>query len=277
MTPSAPFAEVIGDPIAHSKSPAIHKFWLGKLGIEGDYRHCLVRPGELGAYFEARLHDDDWRGCNITMPHKIAALEFVHKQRDPSFPIEPINIAIPHKGRLEGANSDVNGVMEPLLAHVSGRPGEARGPAIVVGAGGSLYSVMFALSALGYGPIWIVMRDDAKAAQVAKDYRGLQGRPISFDDPLPPAKLLVNATPLGMTGFPDFPLPLDSLTPDALVFDLVYDPLDTTLLQAARARGLRTIDGLDMLIGQAAVAFQGFFGAPAPRQHDVELRQVLRR
>jgi len=270
-----PYAEVIGDPIAHSKSPSIHRFWLGKLGMEGDYRHCLVHPDELGAYFEARSRDEDWRGCNISMPHKVAALRHVHKHRDPSFPLEPVNVAIPRGGRIEGQNSDINGLMEPLLAHGVGRIGGAAGPAIVVGAGGVLYSAMGVLAALGFAPIWIVMRDPDKAAQVARDYKGVDGRPISFHDPLPPARLLVNATPLGMTGFPDFLLPLDSLAPGAFVFDLTYDPLDTKLLRAARARGLRTIDGLAMLIGQAAIAFQAFFGAAAPRHHDAELREML--
>lgn len=270
-----PYAEVIGDPIAHSESPLIHNFWLAKLGLQGEYRRCLVRNAELGDYFESRQRDPDWRGCNITMPHKIAALQFVHKHRDPSFPIEPVNIARPHRGRLEGLNSDTNGLLEPLMAAVGGTLGVERGPAIVVGAGGVLSSVMWALSALGYAPIWIVMRDGEKAKRVAHDYRGLHGLPIPFGDALPPANLLVNASPLGMTGFPDFPLGLDSLAEDAIVFDLVYVPRDTTLLRAARARGLRTIDGLSMLVGQAAVAFQAFFDRPAPREDDAELRELL--
>jgi shikimate dehydrogenase len=269
-----PYAEVIGDPVGHSKSPAIHKYWLEKLGIEGDYRHCRVPSGKLAAYFEARAADADWRGCNITMPHKLAALDHVHRQGDPSVPAGPINIAIPRGGRIEGMNSDIDGLMEPLLAHV-GRVGRQLGPAIVVGAGGALHPAMSVLSALGYGPIWIVVRDDAKAARIAKQYQGMQGRTIGFDAPLPPANLLVNATPLGMTGFPPFPLSLDSLSPGAIVFDMIYEPLDTFLLQKARARGLRTIDGLNMLIAQAAVSFQCFFGAMAPRSHDIELREHL--
>jgi shikimate dehydrogenase len=119
------------------------------------------------------------------------------------------------------------------------------------------------------------MRDADKAKQIARDYEGVDGRPIAFDDPLPEANLLINASPLGMAGFPDFPLKLDTLAPDALVFDLIYHPLDTGLLRSARARGLRTIDGLAMLIGQAAVGFEIFFGAPAARQYDVELRERL--
>lgn len=271
-----PYAEVIGDPIAHSKSPDIHKFWLGKLGMEGDYRRCLVRAGELGAYFEARAADPDWRGCNITMPHKLAALEFVCRPQDPRLPTEPINIAIPRGGRIEGVNSDVDGLVEPLLAHLGGRPG-GRGPAIVVGAGGVLHSVMKALSALGFAPIWIVVRNADKAAGVARDYKSVHGRPIAPGGRLPPANLLVNATPMGMKGFPPFSLPIDSLAADGIVFDMIYDPLDTALLQSARARGLRTIDGLAMLIGQAAVAFRCFFDAVAPRQHDIQLREELTR
>ncbi|MEO6552835.1 MAG: shikimate dehydrogenase [Croceibacterium sp.] len=265
---------MIGDPIAQSKSPAIHNFWLGKLGIEGDYRRCLVRVGELGEYFSARARDPDWRGCNITMPHKIAALEFVHKHRDPSFPIEPINIAVPLRGQIEGVNSDTLGLLEPLNAILQGQPAP-RGPAIVVGSGGVLFSAMWALSALGYAPIHIVMRDEAKMAVVTKDYRGVHARPMLIGSPLPLANLLVNATPLGMTGFPEFPLSLDSLSSDAIVFETIYSPLETALLREARARGLRTVDGLSMLIAQASAGFQAFFKAPAPREHDAELRALL--
>ena len=117
-----PYAEVIGDPIAHSKSPLIHKFWLEKLGMEGDYRHCLVRPGELGTYFERRRHDPDWRGCNITMPHKLAALEHVHKPQDPIFPVEPINIALTRNGRIEGAGGQLLECVEGSHFAVLGVP-----------------------------------------------------------------------------------------------------------------------------------------------------------
>jgi len=270
-----PYAEVIGDPIAHSKSPLIHKFWLEKLGLEGDYRACLVRPAELGSYFEVRARDENWRGCSITMPHKIEALRYAPKHRDPSFPVEAINTAVRHEtGELEGVNTDVSGLLEPLLREDS-RLGIARGAAVVVGAGGVLFSVMMALATLGYGPIWIAMRDRAKMAKVADDYKGVNGFPIPLANPLPPARLLVNATPLGMSGFPPFPLSLDSIEEGGIVFDLVYAPVETRLLREAEARGLRTRDGLTMLVGQAAAAFQLFFGQPAPRHFDGELRGRL--
>lgn len=273
-----PYAEVIGDPIAHSKSPIIHKFWLEKLGLEADYRACLVRPGELGGYFEARSRDENWRGCSITMPHKIEALRYAHKPRDPSFPVEPINVAVRREnGRLEGLNTDLNGLFEPLRRLLGGQLGEDRGPAIVIGAGGVLYSVTAALSIFGFGPIWIALRDAAKMARIAEDYGGIRGIPIPLSDPLPRANLLINASPLGMSGFPPFPLSLDSIEAEGIVFDLVYAPVETALLREARARGLRTIDGLEMLVGQAAMAFPIFFGLPAPRDHDAELREILTR
>jgi shikimate dehydrogenase len=267
---------VIGDPIAHSKSPLIHKFWLEKLGVEADYRACLVRPAELGRYFEARARDEDWRGCSITMPHKIEALLHAPKHRDPSFPVEAINAAVRRPGGLlEGVNTDPNGLLEPLLPLLGGRLGVARGPAIVVGAGGVLYSVMWTLAALGYGPIWIAMRDPAKMAKVTDDYEAVQGFPIPLSDPLPPARLLVNASPLGMSGHPPFPLSLESIEDGGIVFDLVYAPVETPLLRDAEARGLQTVDGLKMLVGQAAVAFELFFGKAPPRGDDAELRERL--
>ncbi|MEA3010525.1 MAG: shikimate dehydrogenase [Sphingomonadales bacterium] len=271
-----PYAEVIGDPIAHSKSPLIHNFWLEKLGLEANYRPCLVRPAELGDYFEARSRDGDWRGCSITMPHKVAALRYVHKPRDPSFPVEPINAAARGRtGSLEGVNTDFNGLFDPLHQYAGNRMGGSLGPAVVVGAGGVLYPAMTALAALGYAPIWIAMRDPAKMAQVASDYKGVHGIPIPLSDPLPPARLLINASPLGMSGFPSFPLSLDSVEEGGIVFDLVYAPVETALLRDARARGLQAIDGLTMLVGQAAVAFQLFFGEAPPREYDGELRERL--
>ena len=276
-----PYAEVIGDPIAHSKSPLIHNFWLEKLGIDADYRAMRVTPDELGAYFEARTRDPDWRGCNITMPHKIAALAHVHKHRDPSFPVEPINTAVPGKGRIEGFNTDTNGLMESLMRLVGGidlsgrTPAPGSRPAAVIGAGGVLYPVMWALPALGFAPITVALRDTSKFAQLERDYRGVHVRPLELGRELPEVALLLNASPLGMTGYPAFPYGVDSVREGGIVFDMVYSPIETDLLRAARARGLATVDGLEMLVAQAAAAFICFFGQPAPRQHDAELRGRL--
>ncbi|GAC1577129.1 MAG: shikimate dehydrogenase [Sphingomicrobium sp.] len=275
------FAEVIGDPIAHSKSPRIHNFWLRRLGIDAEYRALRVTAAQLGGYFEARARDPDWRGCNITMPHKVAALAYVNKYRDPSCPVEPINTAIPVKGRIEGINTDMNGLMEPLRRLFGGIDPSGRSPelgsrpAVVIGAGGVLYPVMLALSALGCAPITVVLRDRSKFAQVEQDYRGLHVRTMLLGEPLPSVKLLVNASPLGMTGYPAFPYGIEALANKGIVFDMVYSPIETKLLSAARARGLQTVDGLQMLVAQAAAAFKLFFGQAAPRQHDEELREIL--
>ena len=147
-----PYAEVIGDPIAHSKSPLIHKFWLEKLGHRGRLsRTRLVTARRAAGLFRDAARDEDWRGCNITMPHKIAALQYVHMHRDPSFPVEAVNVAKRGRdGRLEGMNADRAGFLEPLLDAQRRPHGRAEGAAIVVGAGGVLYSIMMSLQVFGY-------------------------------------------------------------------------------------------------------------------------------
>jgi shikimate dehydrogenase len=272
-----PYAEVIGDPIAHSKSPAIHQFWLRKSGVEGDYRACRVTTEALGAYFSERADDPGWRGCSVTMPHKYAVLDHVYVPCDPSFPVEPINIVFRQQGieRIEGFNSDKNGFMEPLLPMHGGHAVRPRGPAVIVGAGGAAVAAAWMMPVMGYAPIWIVARDPAKAARMAEDFSGVGAVAAPFGDPLPEARLLVNASPLGMAGFPPFPFALDSLARDGIVYDMVYAPADTALLRAARRRNLQVIDGLSMLIGQAAIAFQLFFRVSPPRAFDHELRELL--
>ena len=271
------YAEVIGDPIAHSKSPLIHGFWLRKLGIEADYRATRVTGDGLADYFAARRVDPDWRGCNITMPHKMAALEFTPHETDPSFPILPINIAIPHHSKgLAGHNSDMFGFFEPLVAltGITAEPG-ASGPAIVIGTGGAARALWWGLLACGFGPTWFVTRNVARAAPTMKEFSALGARALALGDALPEAALLVNASPLGMTGMPPLDIALDSLRDDAIVFDMVYNPRETPLLIEAKRRGLRTIDGLQMLIAQAAISFGHFFKAAPPRAFDWELRELL--
>ncbi|MEA3065403.1 MAG: shikimate dehydrogenase [Sphingomonadales bacterium] len=274
-----PYAEVIGDPIDHSKSPLIHKFWLEKTGVDGDYRACRVTSEGLAAYFAARAGEPDWRGCNITMPHKYAALEHVRFPRDPNYPVEPVNVAFRQErwDRIDGLNSDRIGFVEPLLPMHGGEVGRPRGAAVIVGAGGAAAAAAWMMPVLGYGPVWIVARDPGKAVRMASDFASIGAIAAPFSDSLPEARLLVNASPLGMTGFPVFPFSLDCMAPDGIVYDLVYAPVETALLQAARRRDLQAIDGLTMLIGQAAIAFQAFFRTPPSRAFDDELRESLLR
>lgn len=264
-----PYAEVIGDPIAHSKSPLIHKFWLEKLGIEGDYRATRVAPDELGAYFESRRGDPAWRGCNITLPHKIAALDFIEDRGGVRETIGAINLAFRDGEALVGTNTDAAGFYAPLAGvDLAGKW------VAVIGTGGAARAVLFALAKLDVDRVSIFSRSAFKPISLLSAF-GLTGDAFPLGSRLPPVSLLVNASPLGMTGQPPLDIDLSALPDDAGVYDLVYAPLETPLLKQAHARGLETFDGLEMLIGQAALAFELLFGAAPPREHDDELRALL--
>lgn len=265
-----PFAEVIGDPISQSKSPLIHNFWLGELGIPGIYRRQHVVPDQLADYIKAASTDADWRGCNVTIPHKVAVMDLVADPGNIRETIGAMNTVLRHPdGSVTGTNTDAAGFYAPLAAlDLSGAP------VVVVGAGGAARAVLFALARSGVGEVTILNRSPLKAMGLLAKF-GLKGKVADLNATLPPAALLVNATSLGMTGQPPLEVDLAPLPADAIVYDLVYAPLNTRLLEAAAARGLDTIDGLDMLIGQAALAFELFFGAPPPVGRDDDLRVLL--
>lgn len=264
-----PFAEVIGDPISHSKSPAIHGFWLKALGIEADYRAVHVTPDGLAAYFDSRRGDANWRGCNITIPHKQAALDWVEDRGGVRETIGAINTVIRDGDALIGTNTDAGGFYAPIAGlDLDGAQ------AVVIGAGGAARAVLFALSRLGIGKVTIQNRNVLKAAALLSSF-GLKGDARPLGSPLPAAALVVNTSSLGMNGYPPLDLDLSPLPEDAVVYDIVYAPLETGLLAQARDRELHTVDGLDMLIGQAALAFELFFGAEPPRDRDDELRALL--
>lgn len=266
-----PYAEVIGDPISHSKSPLLHGFWLKALGIDAEYRATHVRPEDLGAFFEERRSDSAWRGCNITLPHKEAALDHVADPGSVRASIGAINTALPRDGTIIGTNTDAGGFFAPLAdmelegAHVA-----------LVGAGGAARAILFALARVGVDRVTLLNRNVLKAGALLGRF-GIKGDAVPLDAPLPPVDLLVNSSPLGMTGQPALDLDLAPLPGHAVVYDIVYAPLETALLAQARARNLETVDGLEMLIGQAALAFTLFFDAEPPREHDAELRALLTR
>lgn len=264
------YAEVIGDPIAHSKSPLIHGFWLKALGIDADYRATHVTPDGLGAYFEARRADPAWRGCNVTIPHKQAVLDHVEDRGDVRGTIGAMNTVVrAEDGMLVGTNTDAGGFYAPIAGlDLEGRH------AAVIGAGGAARAILFALARVGIGRVTILNRNVLKAAALLSSF-GIKGEALPLGSPLPPVDLLVNASALGMTGQPPLDLDLSPLSEEAVVYDVVYAPLETPLLAQARARELDTVDGLDMLIGQAALAFELFFGAEPPRERDEELRELL--
>jgi shikimate dehydrogenase len=261
MTDTLPYAEVIGDPIAHSKSPLIHNFWLDCLSIEAEYRKTHVTSEGLAAYFLERRADADWLGCNVTIPHKIAVMDYTDDPGGVRERIGAMNtIASETGGPLIGTNTDAGGFLQPLLRDKW--KGES---AVIVGAGGAARAILFALTSLGVPDITVMVRDPAKG----------KGRVIGMADALPAADLLVNTSSLGMVGQPVLDLDLRPLRRDATVYDIVYAPLETGLLKAAREQGLKALDGLEMLIGQAALAFDIFFDAQAPRERDDELRALL--
>lgn len=268
--PGGPYAEVIGDPIAQSKSPLIHGFWLEKLGLRGSYRRCHVKPEQLADYIACRRDDPGWRGCNITIPHKIAALDHVADPGGVRAGIGATNtIARDGSGALFATNTDAGGFFAPLAG-----VDLADKPVVVVGAGGAARAILFALSKMDVGPVTLLNRNVLKGSMLLAAF-GLKGKALPLDAKLPGAALLVNTSPLGMTGQPPLTIDLSPLPADAIVYDIVYAPLVTDLIAQAEDRGLATIDGLEMLVGQAALAFELLFGAAPPREHDAELREIL--
>ena len=265
-----PYAEVIGDPIAHSKSPLIHNFWAHKLGLDVEYRAVRVSPAGLSDYIEARRGDALWRGCNVTIPHKISVLDLVDDLGGVRDSIGAMNtVARGEDGVLFGTNTDAAGFYLPI-ADVA-LEGEG---AIVIGTGGAARAVLFALARCGIGDVTLLARNPLAGAGLLAHF-GLKGSVKPFSAPLPLAALLVNASPLGMVGHDPLTLDLDTLADDCLVYDLVYAPLETALMAAAHTRGLDTVGGLEMLIGQARIAFELFFGAEPPQDCDDELRALL--
>jgi shikimate dehydrogenase len=267
---TTPYAEVIGDPIAQSKSPLIHNFWIEALGIDAAYRRFHVPPEELADYLAGACADAGWRGCNVTMPHKLAIMDLVDDPGDVRGSIGAMNTILRQAdGALIGTNTDAAGFFAPLAEFDL-----AEAPVAVVGAGGAARAVLFALARAGVGPVTLLNRSPLKAAGLLARF-GLKGDVVPLDAALPPVALLVNASPLGMAGQPPLAFDLSTLPEDAVVYDIVYTPLETALLAAARSRGLETVDGLEMLIGQAALAFELFFGTAPPRERDAELRALL--
>jgi len=280
-----PYAEVIGDPIAQSKSPKIHNFWLGKLGIDAEYRACHIRPEELADYFAARQDDLAWRGCNVTMPHKQAVIPLLHSVEAPADTIGAVNTIYPAFDRLlAGTNTDASGFLEPLKSDLDQT--HYYRMARILGTGGAARAIITALADKGFTLV-VAGRDPAKARALLDELapKGEQHAihlphfadptDFAFDDREACLDLVINASSLGMQGQPPLVFDWSHAPPGSIAYDVVTAPLDTPFLQGARTKGFSTIDGLSMLIGQAAAAFALFFGQPAPREHDAELRAIL--
>lgn len=283
---SQPYAEVIGDPIAQSKSPAIHGLWIEKLRLEADYRARRVTDDGLAEYLQARRADPDWRGCNVTMPHKQAIVPLLDRLDPRAAKVGAVNTVVREGIALVGYNTDIGGFLEPLAGILRER--HLFRMARVLGAGGAARAIVAGLAEHGFTVV-LAGRDPAKARALLDelDSRGehravdlahfAEPTDFPFDDRAHCCDLVVNASPLGMRGQPPLAFDWSHAPPGSLAYDIVTDPVETQFLANARAAGFATIDGLAMLIGQAAAAFEKFFGMPAPREHDAELRERLTR
>ncbi|HEX8055134.1 MAG TPA: shikimate dehydrogenase [Novosphingobium sp.] len=279
------YAEVIGDPIAQSKSPGIHGFWLEKLGIDADYGRSLVTPEGLASYVAGVRTKTDWRGCNVTMPHKQTIMPLLDRIDPLAARIGAVNTVVREDdGTLTGYNTDAAGFLEPLTPLLAEK--HYFRMARILGTGGAARAIVAALSDQGCVVV-LAGRNPAKARDLLDELaRGNDHHAVdlahfadatdfAFDDREQCLDLIVNASPLGMAGQPPLAFDFSHAPPGSVVYDIVTHPLDTDFLQRARAAGFRTVDGLSMLIGQAAVAFEHFFGVQPPREFDGELRARL--
>jgi len=254
----APAACLIGWPAAHSRSPLIHHYWLRTLGIAGGYVIEAVPPDDLRD-FVLRLSLRGFVGANVTIPHKEGVLELSTPDARAKA-VGAANTLWFEDVELHATNTDVEGFINNLDASAPGW--DAAEEALVLGAGGSARAVVFGLRERGIKRIHLANRTIARAETLAKEF-GPNVQPVTWDginDVLPRAKLLVNTTSLGMHGQPSLDVDVARLPEGTVVADLVYVPLVTPLLAAAKARGLKTADGLGMLLHQAVRGFELWFG-----------------
>lgn len=255
-------AFVCGHPIAHSRSPKIHGYWLRQYGIAGSYEAIDVAPADAPGFF-AMLRQRGFSGGNVTIPHKEAAFAAVSRRDAAAEAIGAVNTLWFEDGRLVGGNTDAVGFAANLDERA---PGWTKaGAAVVLGAGGAARAVIQALKERGFGDIRVTNRTLARAAELADRFgEGVSAHPVAATaELLADAGLLVNTTALGMAGKAGADaLPADpaALPRHAIVTDIVYVPLETPLLAAARERGLKTVDGLGMLLHQAVPGFERWFG-----------------
>ena len=258
-------AFVVGHPITHSRSPLIHGYWLEEHGIAGSYERIAVAPEDF-AGFLARFPDQGFAGGNVTIPHKEAAFAGVRRRTPRAERLGAVNTLWVEDGILWGDNTDVTGFMAHLDHTLA--PGWERAveAALVIGAGGAARALVAGLQERGIGSIAVANRTAGKANEVVRDLAmDASGRltAVAFEDlgrAAGEAGLIVNTTSLGMAGQPPLDLDLAAARPDTIVADIVYVPLRTALLADAAARGLRAVDGLGMLLHQAAPGFHRWFG-----------------
>lgn len=273
--PRIPLAGVIGSPIAHSRSPALHGYWLKRYGIKGHYIPMDIAQADLREALRM-MPKMGFVGCNVTIPHKETVLQIADVVTDRAALIGAANTLIFRKdGKIHADNTDGAGFMANLRQNAPNWNPTA-GPAAIFGAGGACRAVLAALIEVGVPEIRLANRTRARAEALRSDfgakvqvYEWVQAPAM-----LEGAATVVNTTALGMTGKADMNIPLDTLERSALVTDLVYTPLKTQFLIEAEERGCQTVDGLGMLLHQAAPGFERWFGT-RPEVDDATRAAVL--
>ena len=266
-------AGVIGWPVAHSLSPEIHRYWLRRYGIEGAYDPIAVAPADIEGFL-ADLRGHGYCGANVTVPYKVHALRAAKRVTETARRIGAVNTLYFENGALVGTNTDAEGFYRNLQA-VAPDWSATRGPAVVLGAGGAARAVVVALADAGAPAIRLINRTREKAEalrELAPDVMQVVDWEAR-ESALSGAGLLVNTTSLGMVGQPPLTIDLERLPREALVYDIVYRPLETDLLAMARARGNKVVEGLGMLLFQARPGFRLWFGCE-PEVTD-ELRRIV--
>ncbi|MBT5074562.1 MAG: shikimate dehydrogenase [Kordiimonadaceae bacterium] len=270
-------AGVAGNPISHSLSPRLHGYWLKKYGIKGDYAAFHVATNELPDFI-ARLKTNKIEGINLTVPHKEHAMSLVDEVDEQAKKIGAINtLYFDGRGKLIGTNTDGYGFLKHLKSAAPNWSAK-NGPALIIGAGGAARAAISSLLAENIPEIILSNRTLSRAEKLAGDMNDSRIKVVPWakrEEALKNTALLVNVTTLGMTGQPELELNLDNLPKNAVVYDIVYNPLDTELLKQASARGNATVDGLGMLLHQAAPGFKAWFGVEpevdeALRNHLIE-------
>lgn len=252
-------AGVIGHPIAQSKSPLIHGYWLERYGIDGEYLRYDIAPDNLRDEV-MRLRDTGLAGFNVTMPHKQAIMEICTTLNNEATRIGAVNTVVFYpNGEIEGRNTDAYGFLENAKESQPGFNWKS-GPSLVLGAGGAARAILFALKRDGVTDIRIANRTINRAEELAEEFGATVYDWDEKEKALTGAASLINTTSLGMTGKDKLDIDLSDLQADALVYDIVYVPLMTDLLLRAKENNLRTVTGIGMLLHQARPGFEAWFG-----------------
>lgn len=265
-------AGVIGYPIAHSKSPIIHGYWLETLGIDGRYDRYAIEPDQLAAGVAALVRDG-LCGFNVTIPHKLAIMNLCSEVSETAQQIGAVNtVTVLDDGRLSGDNTDAFGFRANLESSVDAAVLSRVQTVLVIGAGGAARAIVYALASMGIPKIVVVNRTFDRAFELASSLGAIAAPWEERNFLVPNADLIVNTTSLGMAGQPALDLDLSSARAGTIVADIVYMPLETPLLRAARDKGLIAVEGAGMLLHQARPGFERWFGVRPDVDEELERR-----